>query len=134
MSMITKWNPRKLKRAITDQLERNAEPTGIFLQRQAKTRLMAIQNPEWGQAYRRKILARLIIHEIERLPNDNGIILRLGVLADPGAVGYKVGHSRHMGFYIETGSRRFAAQPYLRPAVFNNGRRVVDMLTDGIGK
>lgn len=131
--MIKNWNTKKLKTHILDQLERNAEVTGYFLQRSARARLYAIQDPQWGQGYRRRILANLIVHEIER--KNNGIVLTLGVLASPMLAGYKsLNDSRHFGFYIEMGSRRYAAQPYLRPTVFGNPKKITDMMTEGIGK
>lgn len=134
MGIIKGWNPKAFKQHILNRLEQNAEVTGIFLQNNARARLYAIREPEWGQAYRRKILARMIVHEIERRPNE--VVLTLGALTNPGLVGYtKIpGDARYFGFYIEMGSRRFPAHPYLRPAVFNNGRQVAAMMTDGIGK
>lgn len=132
--LIKNWNTKKLKKRILDRLEQNAEVTGIFLQNSARARLYAVQYPEWGQRYRRKVLARMIVHEIERRPNE--VVLTLGVLTNPLLVGYtKIpGDARYFGFYIEVGSRKFPAHPYLRPAIFNNGRKVVTMMTDGIGE
>ena len=36
--------------------------------------------------------------------------------------------------YIETGTRKMAAQPYMRPAADNNRKRVADMLGVAIGQ
>ena len=131
--MIKNWNPDKVKRDILNIVEQNAEPTGIYLQKSARARLYAVQDPAWGAGYRRKILARLITHEIERRPNE--VVLRLGMLSNPALAGYvTVSGSRHMGFYIEMGSRKFPPHPYLRPTVFGNKQKIAKMLTAGLGK
>lgn len=118
MSGTLKWTPNNIKRRVIAELTANAEIAGKFVETDARRRLEAIQEPEWGRGYRREIVSRLLRYEVEALPKE--LVIRVGVA--PGSSG------RHHGFYIEMGSSTAPAQPFLRPAVFENGRRIVALL------
>lgn len=116
--MIRDWNPDAVKKAALDQVEANAGTAGSFVEAEARKRLQAIKEPEWGAGYRRNIVASLLMHQVKRRPNE--VITSVGVA--------KSKESRYHGFYIELGSSTAPAQPYLRPAVFENGRKIVGLL------
>jgi hypothetical protein len=112
------WDTDKLKAALKAKLLTNGEAVGAYVERDARRRLFAITEPEWGQGYRRHVVGRLLTHSVEEEPN--GVVIKVGVEASP--------DSRHHGYYIETGSREAPAHPFLRPAVFENRRVIVGLL------
>jgi HK97 gp10 family phage protein len=116
--VITQWHPERVREAALDELQANAEIVGKFVEEDARRRLYAIAEPEWGEKYRRLIVGRLLTNVVEREPK--AIVITVGV------AGGKKG--RHYGFYIETGTRKQPAHPFLRPAVFDNGRKIVALL------
>lgn len=118
---MIKWTADQFKKELAARIEANADDAGGFVVADARRRLKAIKEPEWGAKYRRGKLAALLRHEVER--KGNGIELRVGLEA--------TGESRHHGFYIETGSSTAPAQPFLRPAVFQNGAVIVALLAGG---
>ena len=91
---------------------------GVFVKQEAKRRLVAISEPEWGAKYRRLIVANLLDYVVER--ETNGVTISIGVKPSPA--------TRHHGFYIEMGSHTHGPQPFLRPAVFGNGQKIVRLL------
>lgn len=115
---FTKWQPEVVKRDLTVELLDNGEIVGKFVEKDARRRLMAIRDPEWGLAYRQKLVARLLTNLVYRGLNE--VVIAVGVK--------KSKDSRHHGFYIELGSRTAPAHPFLRPAVFENGRKIVALL------
>ena len=56
----------------------------------------------------------------------NAVDIRVGMRTRP--IGMKSPGADSTGFYIEVGSRTAPAQPYLRPAVFQNAREIVRLL------
>lgn len=116
--MIRNWKPEKIIQAVADQVAGNAEAVGEYVERDARRRLFAIKDPDWGEKYRRFVVGRLLTHEIERKRRE--VIIAVGVKATP--------ESRYHGFYIETGSSTAPAHPWLRPAVWNNARTIVGLL------
>lgn len=115
---ITKWHPERVREAALDELQANAEIAGKFVEEDARRRLYAIAEPEWGEKYRRLIVGRLLTNVVER--EAKAVVITVGV-----AGGEK---GRWYGFYIETGSSTSPAHPFLRPAVFDNARRIVALL------
>lgn len=118
MSNIKSWSPEQLKKKIMDDLVANGEIAGKFVETDARRRLVSIKEPEWGAGYRQKLVARLLRNEVER--GFNEVVIRVGVAVS--------NEARHHGFYIEMGSSTAPAQPFLRPAVFENGRKIVALL------
>lgn len=113
-----KWTPENFKREVVKGLVSNGEIVGEFVEADARRRLLNINDPPWGAGYRREIVARLLRNEVEEGRNE--VVIRVGVAT--GAEG------RHHGFYIEVGSSTAPAHPFLRPAVFENGARIVALL------
>lgn len=116
--MITKWEPEKFKAELLETLAANGEIAGQFVETDARRRLTAIETPEWGKKYRQRLVARLLRYEVERGKNE--VIIRVGVATSKSGT--------HHGFYIELGSKTAPAQPFLRPAVFENARKIVALL------
>lgn len=112
------WNPEKVKRMVKDRLLENGEDVGSYVEGDARRRLLAINDPEWGAGYRRYVVGRLLTHTVEEKANSVDISVGVAASSD----------SKHHGFYIEVGSHSAPAHPFLRPAVFQNGRVIVRML------
>lgn len=111
------WHPEKLKRALTGELVSNAELVGKFVETDARRRLAAITDPDWGAAYRGYV-AGLMGNEVEA--DGRGVTIRVGVRAGR--------RGTHHGLYIELGSKTAAPHPFLRPAVFENAAKIVQLL------
>ena len=118
MTIIRKWRPQAVRQAVLAELEQNAEIVGKFVETEARKRLYAIEEPEWGEKYRRLIVGRLLTYVVKR--EAKAVVITVGV-----AGGEK---GKYYGFWIETGTRRQPAHPYLRPAVYNNAREIVKLL------
>lgn len=116
---ITKWTPDKVKEDVTNQLMSNGDIVGKFVESDAKRRLLDIRDPEWGQNYRQKLVARLLMFTVSEI--SNGVEILVGVA--------KSRSGNHHGYYIELGSKSAPPHPFLRPAVFENGRKVLAILS-----
>lgn len=106
--MALKWTPNEFKRELAAKLAANGQGVGEFVRRDARSRLSGIADPDWGAAYR-SFVAGLVSYEIEAGARE--VVVTVGV---------RGGYSRWHGYYIEVGTSRQAAHPWLRPAVFNN--------------
>jgi len=115
---VTKWHPERVREAVLDELQANGEIVGKFVETEARQRLHAITEPEWGEKYRRLIVGRLLTNVVER--EAKAVVITVGVRTGK--------EGRHYGFYIETGTRKQPAHPFLRPAVFDNRREIVALL------
>jgi hypothetical protein len=122
--MTLKWNDKEFKTDLISTLVANGEIVGRFLEADARKRLLAVQSPDWGAGHRRYV-ARLITNEVEQ--ERNAVVIRLGL--PPGKKTKSGASTRHLGFYIELGSRTAPAHPFLRPAVFQNGAKIVALLS-----
>jgi hypothetical protein len=116
---MLKWNPAELKKNLIADLVENGEIVGKFVETDARQRLLAIDEPKWGAAYRSKLVARLLSYEVEAKTNE--VVINEGVR--PSST------SRRHGFYIEIGTKKWPAHPFLRPAVFMNADKIVKLLS-----
>lgn len=116
--MSLTWTPQKWKAELVKQLEANGEIVGKFVETDARRRLVAIDDPDWGAGYRQQVVARLLTNVVEKKGNE--VVVTVGVAEGSGG--------RHHGFYIELGSSTAPAHPFLRPAVFENGGQIVALL------
>lgn len=114
--MPLKWTPEEFKRELIGRLEDNGQAVGEFVRSDARKRLTGIKDPTWGAAYR-AFVAGLVSYEIESSSREVTI-----------TVGVRGGYNSFHGFYIEVGTMRRPAHPWLRPAVFENGRQIVGLL------
>jgi hypothetical protein len=111
------WTPERYKKRLRAELADRGQIVGEFVRRDARSRLSGIQDPDWGAGYRR-FVAGLVSYEIESGPREVTVI-----------VGVRGGYSSYHGYYIEIGTRMRAAAPWLRPAVFNNMRQIVGIIS-----
>lgn len=122
--MTLKWNAQEFKKDLVARVVSNAEIAGKFVEVEARRRILAVQDPDWGTGHRKYVWS-LITHTVEQEPN--AVVIRVGL--PPGRKKKDGSTTRHLGFYIELGSRTAPAHPFLRPAVFQNGARIVALLS-----
>ena len=117
-SGVTEWRSREVVEAVAAQVQRNMEDAAKVVEIDARRRLRAIQDPEFGRAYRR-ILA------LFRLTS---VVVREGDVVE-GRIGIPAGEKGgDYGFWIEIGSKTAPAQPWLRPALFAQLRDVLRLI------
>jgi len=127
------WNPEAVIQAVADELVANGEIAGKFVESDARRRLLAVRTPEWGAAYRAIIANYMLTSYVEREPK--AVVIWVGVRRGEKGVQH--------GLWIELGTRSrtvvtkagkkrriagYPAHPYLRPAVFENAREIVQLL------
>jgi hypothetical protein len=113
------WHADKFKKELIQKLMVNAQDAGDFVATDARRRLLAQKEmPKW-EKYRAAMVAKNIDCEIEFIP-PNIIEIRVGVKTTD--------RSKRHGLFIELGRYNHPANPFLRPAVFNNSRRIVQIL------
>lgn len=134
------WNPQRVKANIAAATAKNMEVACKVVETTARKNLMAISTPDWGRGYRQKVLAPRIIYEIEI--NASFVEGRVGIKRGKRSGGRKRDeHGRfvsgeasdeyHGAYYIEIGSKRIPAHPWLRPALLNHARDIVRILEGG---
>lgn len=116
------WNPQGVKDHVKEQVAERMETACVVVEGHARKNLMAIEWRPRFKKYRQVFLVRLLRHEIE--VDKNFVEGRVGILNPPGTT-----HSK-AGFKIETGTSKVRAQPWLRPALFNNVREILKSFTD----
>jgi hypothetical protein len=110
------WNPQGVKASVAEQVAKDMEVACKLVETQARANLMSISTPASGRGYRRKVLAPRVKYEIEM--SKDFVEGRVGILRGR--------HNEYHGaYYIEIGTRRYPAHPWLRPAVFNNAREIM---------
>lgn len=120
---VTTWTPKLIMGNTLDALEANGEIAGKFVETEARKRLLAITDPEWGKGYREKVVARLLTHRVTR--HSDRVVIAIGVRQSQSRRG--VARKKH-GLYIELGSKTAPAHPFLRPAVHENKDKIVALL------
>lgn len=115
---ISRWRPDAIKNAAISELMENADIVGKFVEEDARARLYAINEPDWGEKYRRFVVGRLLTFVVTREPK--AVVIVVGVKRGP--------KGEYHGFWIEVGTKSTPAHPWLRPAVFENARQIVALL------
>jgi len=117
------WTPKEVKKMVKDVLLERGPDVGMFCETDARRRLDAITDPDTkrDKNYRRYLSEQILTNTVEEDGDD--VVIRVGM---------KVGKAgqQHHGFYVETGSSTAPAHPFLRPAVFQNGKDIVGLLGD----
>src|SRR5512144_2170338 len=121
--MSVEWHLKEFKEDLISSLVSNGDIVAKFVETEAKKNIMAIQQPDWGAGYR-KYVSMTIRSEVEKTANY--VEIRVGV--PPGRTTKSGRQTKHIGFYIEMGSAKFPAHPYLRPAVFGNASKIIALL------
>jgi len=121
MSTISEWRQREVIEEITAEVAANMEIAAGVVEVDARKRLLRIQEPEFGRAYRRVLALYRLISQVV-----------IGKDAIEGQIGIPPGEkSSEYGFYVETGSHTYAAQPWLRPALLENLKDIIRLLAGG---
>ena len=118
MSTIAEWNQRKVVAAVKAELTANMEIAATVVEVDARRRLLAIVEPEFGRAYRRVLALYRLISRV--VVEENAVEGQIGI--PPGKEG------GDYGFWIEVGSHTYAAQPWLRPALVENFKDILKLL------
>lgn len=123
MSVIQSWNPEAVRQMVLKTLTDNAELTGKYLETEARRRLDGIKEPSDKRflGYRWFLSKHLLTNTVK--VTRDAVVIAVGMKTQA-----KKGGDRH-GFYIEIGSKSAPAQPYLRPAVFQNAREILQLLS-----
>lgn len=120
--MSVKWYADRFKNQLINGIVANGEIVGKFVETDARRRLMAIEQPDFGsfgKPYRQNVVARLLTSEV--VVGDDEVVIYVGVA--------KSSSSDKHGLYIELGTRQDPAHPFLRPAVFENASKIVALLS-----
>lgn len=122
MIRFSNWNPKAVEKMIMDNLISRVDMAGQFVEDDARQRLEGIKNPDTKRDvnYRNYLAKYILTHQTER--EKRSVISRIGM---------KIGKEgqRHHGFYIERGSSTAPAQPYLRPALVQNLKDIMDIIS-----
>jgi len=105
------WNPQRVKAHIAGQVVQNMEMACVFVVSRAK---------------------ELAPKRTSLTISETDFAVEVGARGNviEGRVGVKRGKAFYARF-IELGTRKMAAHPFLRPAVFNNAREIVRIITGG---
>lgn len=115
---ITEWRSREVVEAVRAEVTSNMEAAAKVVEVDARRRLLAIREPEFGRAYRR-VLALFRLTSF--VTSDSNVI--------EGKIGIPAGEKgSDYGYWIETGSKSAPAQPWLRPALLTNLRDIIALL------
>jgi len=120
-SGIVEWRQREVIEEIAGVVQENMEIAAEVVKIDARHRLLRIREPEFGRKYRMVLALYRMITVVTR----KGDVIEGRVGLPPGDKGTRY------GFYIETGSRTAPAQPWLRPALYGNLRRIQQLLIGG---
>lgn len=119
---VTRWDPKAVKEMVRVQIENNLDAAAKFVEDDARRRLLAIRKPDTKRDvnYRNYLASYILTHQVESEKKD--LVARIGM---------KIGKEgqKHHGFYIERGSSTAPAQPYLRPALMDNAKDIIRIIT-----
>ncbi len=113
---ITEWNDKQLL----------AEISGKVLNGMDKAASFAAERARANAPVRTGTLRKEIDYEV--VPEGNDVVGRVGVKRGPLAANQGPGF---YGYFLELGTSRMPASPFLRPAVFGNADAIVRFLTEG---
>jgi hypothetical protein len=118
VSTINQWRQREVIDEVADQVISDMEMAGKVVEVDARRRLLRIQDPEFGRKYRRVLALFRLTSFVRR--TGSTIEALIGIPKGEQGGDY--------GFWIEIGSKTAAAQPWLRPALLTNLRRIREFL------
>ena len=117
-SGVAEWKAEALIAAVKAQVESGMEEATKVVEVDARHRLLAVREPEFGRAYRRVLALYRLKSKV--LTGHREVLGAVGIPAGDKGDSY--------GFYIETGSRTAGAQPWLRPALLTNLATIKNLL------
>lgn len=113
------WRADNVARWTAEQVENRIGLAARYIEQDARRRLEAIADPEWGRGYRTQIVGRLLTSFVERAGKN--ILGHVGVRVAGGQGG------EYHGYYIELGSSTAPAHPWLRPALLENRDAILSL-------
>lgn len=124
-SGITKWEPDKLKEAIKADMMERLQMAAEVVEGQARTNLTRVNEPAWGRKYR----WHLAFDGLDVVTETEGgdLVASVGMKRTQ-TFEEETKTSKHFGFYIEVGSRKWPARHWLRRAFYNNLRNIAAIL------
>lgn len=119
---MTSWTPKAVENMVMSGIQSRVDMAGKFVEDDARRRLDAIKNPDTKRDlnYRQYLSKYVLTHVTET--EKRSVVTRIGM-----RIG-KQGQTHH-GFYIERGSSTAPAQPYLRPALVQNVKDIVRIIS-----
>lgn len=117
-SGVSEWHAHVIVEAVADEVELRMEDAAKLVEMDARHRLLSIRDPEFGQGYRRVLALYRLTSQVKR--TRDSIVGSIGIPRGDKGDSY--------GFYIETGSRTAGAQPWLRPALWENLETIRELL------
>ncbi len=114
---VTEWNDKQLLAEVSGRLLRGMDRAASFTAEEARRRAPV------GATGR---LRREIDYEVR--PDRNDVVGYVGVKA--GGLAANQGPAFY-GYFLELGTSKMAARPFLRPAVFENADQIIRFLTEG---
>jgi hypothetical protein len=116
---ITEWNQREVIEAVASDVEEKLTMAGQLVEGKARTNLTRVKIPEWGRKYRWALAFTTLTSFVQRKGKTIEAHIGMGQYSPfTGKV------SSHYGFYIEMGSSKFSAHPWLRPALLQNVQNI----------
>ena len=118
---ISEWKQKQVVEEIKNFVATNMEAAAGVVEMDARRRLLSIVEPAFGRAYRRllalgKLTSRVVVEE-------HVVEGQIGIPSGEKGSDY--------GWWIEVGSKAKAAQPWLRPALLQNFKEIIRLLTGG---
>ena len=118
---IAEWRQRQVVEEVKDFVATNMEAAAGVVEMDARRRLLAIVEPDFGRAYRRLLALGKLISQV---------VVEGDVVE--GQIGIPTGDKgSDYGWWIEVGSKKWAAHPWLRPALMQNFKEILRLLTGG---
>lgn len=117
---VVEWHPENVIDAVEAEVEAALRDGAELVKLDARRNLLRVREPEFGRRYR----MRLALYELTSVcVKRKGRLIAFWVGIPKRFVTGKKGtteKAQSYGYYIEVGTRRFPAHPWLRPALINN--------------
>ena len=125
--MSVEWNGKRNEKEVLNLLERNMKRAVRFAEGECKKLIsrgnVTGMNPS-SAGDPPKVVTGVLRSSIDTEVSRDS----LGV---SGYLGVRKGAAENYGFFLEFGTSKMAARPFLRPTLANNKRKILDMIGKG---
>lgn len=130
--MAVDWRAPQVQERIRRGVQRGLLAAGEEV-RDEVLRLI-LHTPKTGHLYRRRGAVHQASAPGEAPASDTGtLVSRITVdTSDLSALVVRVGAHTNYAAYLEFGTRRMAARPFMRPALLGKTQRIVDLVADEV--